>query len=615
MGDPNTSTRPSRLQWKWRTLCVCFILHTISSLSVLMVSASAVLAAENAYTVVIHSATASKELQTLLEDLQNTLEARVEPELSDAAYLRYHFEQDRVYLKKFLEAAGYYRAVIVAGFNETTYAATFNVDAGTQYKFGNVQLIVDALDDSGGKEISLPGLETLNAKPGAPALAGAVLADEQSITAWVEKNNCLFEQRTSHQAIVNYNDQRVDITYHVLAGPEATIGEIGFSGNESVVGLHLRKRVSLEQGDCFRRSKINDANVALLRSGLLANAQAVLPAAPAQDGSVPVTFSVTESAHRSVRAGASFSTDIGPGVGAGWEHRNFLSHGEKFSTDLTLATQKQKLDTQLVKPFFRRTDQRLILGNAIMQENNDAFKTTGISFSGSVDRDFRNKWMLGAGLKYDFEQIRDQKSKENFALFSVPLFASQDKRDDLLNPQSGWTFRFDTAPSMDTLEPATSFLKNRISGSYYQPVTKSGRSLLAVRIAAGSIAGVTTDKIPATDRFYTGGGGSIRGYGYQLAGPLDADKDPLGGRSFLELSTELRQRIGKNYGVVAFIDSGNTFDAVYPDLAGGLQWGTGLGFRYYTDFGPIRADIAAPLNKRSGVDDAFQFYFSFGQAF
>lgn len=619
MGDPNTRSRQCPLQcplqWKWRTLCVGFVLQTISSLSVFLVSATAVLAAENVYTVIIQSATPSKELRTLLEDLQKTLESRATPELSDAAYMRYRFQQDRAYLEKFLEAAGYYRAVIEADFDETEYTALFRIEAGEQYTFGNIRLVVDAPDGRREKAISLPGLETLNAKPGAPARAGAVLADEQSITAWVEKNNCLFEQSTSHRAIVNYNDRRVDVTYHVVAGPEATIGEIRFSGHESIAGPHLRKRVSLQQGDCFKRSKINAANVALMRSGLLAKAQAVLPAAPAQDGTVPVTFQVTESAHRSVKAGASFSTDIGPGVGAGWEHRNFLSHGEKFSTDLTLATQEQKLDTRLVKPFFLRTDQRLKLGNAITQENNDAFETTGISFSGSVDRDFRNKWLLGAGLEYGFEQIRDQKSKENFALFSVPLFASQDRRDDLLNPQRGWTFRFDTAPSIDTLEPATSFLKNRISGSYYQPVTSSGRSLLAVRMAAGSIAGVTTAKIPATHRFYTGGGGSIRGYGYQLAGPLDADKDPLGGRSFLELSTELRQRIGENYGVVAFIDGGNAFDAVYPDLADGLRWGAGLGFRYYTGFGPIRVDMAVPLNRRSGVDDAFQLYFSFGQAF
>lgn len=572
-------------------------------------------AGDGNYTAVIQGHNPSKELLSLLNGLQKALEMRAEQEVPDAGYLRYRLEQDRVFLKKSLEAAGYYKAEIDAGFDETTYTATFRVDAGAQYKFGNIQFIVDAQGGRADKPVSLPAGKTLNAKPGAPALAAAVLADEQSITAWVDGNNCLFEHRTSHQAIINHNEQRLDIEYHVLAGPDARIGEIRFSGQETIADLYLRRRVSLKTGECFTRSKINLAKVALLRSGLLAKADVVLPDPPAPDGTVPVTFSVTEGAHRSVKAGASYSTDIGPGISAGWEHRNFLAHGEKFTTDLSLATQERRLDTQLVKPFFKRADQRLKLGNVIKQEDNDAFKTTGINVSGGVERDFSNKWLAGAGLKYGFEQIRDQNSKDNFALFSVPLFAFQDQRDDLLNPQSGWTLRFDTAPSIDTLEPTISFLKNRINGSYYQPLSAAGRSVLAVRMAAGSIAGVTTDRVPATDRFYTGGGGSIRGYGFQLAGPLDAGKDPLGGRSFVELSTELRQRIGGNYGVVAFIDGGNAFDAAYPDLEGGLRWGAGGGFRYYTDFGPIRADIAVPLNRRSGVDDAFQVYFSFGQAF
>lgn len=567
------------------------------------------------YSAIIQGKTPSKELQTLLSGLQKTLEMRVEQEIPDAGYLRYRFEQDRVFLKKALEAAGYYKATIDAGFDETTGAATFGVDTGAQYQFGDIQLIVNARGDREDKAISLPEIEKLNAKPGAPALAAAVLADEQSIAAWVDENNCLFEHRTSHQAILNHHEQRLDIEYHILAGPDARIGEIRFSGQETIADLHLRRRVSLKTGDCFRRSAINHANVALLRSGLLAKSDPVLAGTPAPDGMAPVTFLVTERAHRSIKGGASYSTDIGPGISAGWEHRNFLAHGEKFTVDLSLATQERRLDTQLVKPFFLRTDQRLKFGNIIKQEDNDAFETTGLNFSAGIDRDFSNKWLLGAGLVYGFEQIRDQNSKDNFALFSIPIFAFQDRRDDLLNPQSGWTLRFETTPSIDTLGPSTSFLKNRVSGSYYQPLSSAGRSVLAVRIAAGSIAGATTDQVPATDRFYTGGGGSIRGYGFQLAGPLDAGKDPLGGRSFTELSTELRQRIGEDYGIVAFLDGGNSFDAIYPDLTGGLRWGAGLGARYYTDFGPIRADIAIPLNRRSGVDDAFQVYFSFGQAF
>lgn len=615
---PNKSSRNSDRAIKRYAKFTCALVLNLAILAYVALSSSTAAAASTGdgnYTAIIQGHNPSKELQILLSDLQNALDARVELELLDAAYLHYRFDQDRVFLKKSLEAAGYYKVEIGAGFDEATRTATFRVDAGPQYLFGNIQLIVDAQGASSGQAISLPEIAALKAKPGIPALAEAVLADEQSISAWAEKNNCLFEHRTSHQAILNHNERRLDIEYHILAGPDARIGEISFAGQQTIAGLHLQRRAALKTGDCFKRSKINHANVELQRSGLLAKTEVVLPDAPAQDGTVPVTFLVTEAAHRSVKAGASYSTDIGPGISAGWEHRNFLRHGEKFSAGLSLAAQEQRLDTQFVKPFFRRTDQRLKFGSVIVQEDSDAYKTTGLSASTGVERDFSSNWLAGAGLAYGFEQIRDQNSKDIFALFSVPLFAFQDKRDDLLNPQSGWTLRLDTAPSIDTLTPATSFLKSRLSAGYYQPVADSGRSVLAVRFATGGIAGSATESVPATGRFYTGGGGSIRGYGFQLAGPLDEGKDPLGGRSFVEMSTEWRQRIGGNYGVVAFIDGGNAFDSAYPDFEGGLRWGAGFGARYYTDFGPIRADIAVPLSRRSGVDDAFQVYFSFGQAF
>jgi len=120
--------------------------------------------------------------------------------------------------------------------------------------------------------------------------------------------------------------------------------------------------------------------------------------------------------------------------------------------------------------------------------------------------------------------------------------------------------------------------------------------------------------VPADERFYAGGGGSIRGYSYQSVGPLSGG-DPVGGRSLLELSTELRLRLGERFGFVGFLDGGSAFGAAFPDFDEELLWGTGLGFRYFTAVGPLRLDFAVPLDRRHGIDDAFQVYISLGQAF
>jgi translocation and assembly module TamA len=159
-----------------------------------------------------------------------------------------------------------------------------------------------------------------------------------------------------------------------------------------------------------------------------------------------------------------------------------------------------------------------------------------------------------------------------------------------------------------------SFFKGYGSYSHYLTLLKHPFLVFAGRAALGSMSGVDTNSIPADIRFYAGGGGSIRGYAFQSVSPL-LDGDPVGGRSLLEFSAEFRLRITQTLGLVAFLDGGSAFDSVYPDFDTSLRWGTGGGVRYFTPIGPLRVDVGVPLDRREGLDDAFQVYISLGQAF
>jgi translocation and assembly module TamA len=110
----------------------------------------------------------------------------------------------------------------------------------------------------------------------------------------------------------------------------------------------------------------------------------------------------------------------------------------------------------------------------------------------------------------------------------------------------------------------------------------------------------------------------VRGYGYQELTPLQIAPrsgalEPFGGRSLIEGSAELRWRRSERLGFAAFIDAG----AAGPDIApafDALRYGAGLGVRYYPGFGPIRFDVATPIDPRA-QDEAVQVYISIGQAF
>jgi translocation and assembly module TamA len=159
-----------------------------------------------------------------------------------------------------------------------------------------------------------------------------------------------------------------------------------------------------------------------------------------------------------------------------------------------------------------------------------------------------------------------------------------------------------------------SFNKSRVTYSHYLEVLDSPGVVLAGRGSVGTLFGADRDEVPADLRFYAGGGGSVRGFGFQLAGDLDDDDNPLGGRSLLELSGEVRLRLTETFGVVAFVDAGTVYSKEVPDFKETLRIGAGPGLRYFSPIGPVRLDIGLPVNKRDS-DDSFQVYVSLGQAF
>ena len=167
----------------------------------------------------------------------------------------------------------------------------------------------------------------------------------------------------------------------------------------------------------------------------------------------------------------------------------------------------------------------------------------------------------------------------------------------------------------------------RLNGSDYLPILPKERLVLATWGTLGTIFVNDIDDVSPNKRFYSGGGGSIRGYGFQLLGPVDRRKVPTGGRSIFECGIETRVKVTDNFGLVAFLEGGSVTHKAMPDFRKknhlhqrNLLWGTGLGGRYFTAIGPIRVDIAIPLKKRhtpSGrrIDAPYQVYVSVGQAF
>src|SRR3546814_21022 len=193
---------------------------------------------------------------------------------------------------------------------------------------------------------------------------------------------------------------------------------------------------------------------------------------------------------------------------------------------------------------------------------------------------------------------------------ALPGELGYDTSDDLLDPRNGLRARLRLSPEASVQTCALPIFRGTFDLSGYYGV--SNDLVIAARTRLGSIIGSGRTDIAPSRRLYAGGGGSVRGFGYQELGPRDMDNDPLGGRSVNEFALEARYRFG-NFGIVPFVDAGQVYRSSYPQFSD-IRFGVGIGGRYYTNFGPVRVDGAVPINRRPG-ESRYTLYIGIGQAF
>jgi translocation and assembly module TamA len=550
------------------------------------------------------------DLQTYLRDILKDRLATLPEETDNEAEVkrrqRYREQSIRRDLVKALHAKGYYDANVQ--FHETISQASsgvYHIQTGTAYR------ISDIVYPQGDWDLYI---QKLGIRPDDILDAQTVLQQQSALYREIDKDHCYFDLNVNHAVILNKENKSANLEYKIIAKEKAAFGTTFFSGQGSVETSYLNKLVPWRKGDCFRRSKIENLRTQLFESGLFSRVETTLPSSPDDNGLVDIKVNVKERAHRTVRLGLNYYTDTGPGLTAGWEHRNIFGQAEKLSADLTISTIEQNLKTSLSKPFFVRNDQTLNLSSSIKRQDTDAFEEIGLDIGGNIHRRFTRRLSGSVGGKYSLSRIKeDGRSTNTYGLLSLPGALTYDSRNNTLDPRKGWYLHGILSPYFDTHGESDPFIKMLLSGSTYIDLGKSPNMVLALRGQIGSIAGAASENIPATERFYAGGGGSVRGYGFQEVGPM-RNGDPEGGRSIVTGSAELRYKLTEKIGMVTFVDVGSVTDTTTPDFHDPAI-GAGLGARYYTDFGPIRFDIGVPLTQKKQTDDAFQIYISIGQAF
>jgi translocation and assembly module TamA len=287
-------------------------------------------------------------------------------------------------------------------------------------------------------------------------------------------------------------------------------------------------------------------------------------------------------------------------------------------------TQEQLAAVQFRRSNFRQRDQVLNLQALASHTNRNAYEARTIQVGGNIERQsniiWHKKWTWSLGADFiatDERGVFDllgMKATRTFLITALPATLAYDGSDDLLDPTRGFRLGGRISPEISAHGGSFAYARTQIDASAYRPV--SSTVVAAGRIRLGTIIGASSLSIAPSRRLYAGGGGSVRGYGYQQLGPHDIDGDPIGGRGLAEFALEARVRLkafGGNFGVVPFFDGGTLTTKSWPSTSG-WQFGAGIGVRYYSSFGPIRIDVGTPLNPRPS-DGRIAVVVSLGQAF
>ena len=518
-----------------------------------------------------------------------------------------------------LQSQGYYEGVVEGRLEKGTTdqpKAVVRFKPGPRYNIGPSRVIL-ASELAANSEAPAPplSLSEVGLTAGEPALAADILAAVDRVEEAFRNRGYPRAAVTATRFTLDKSKRVVEAEVSVDPNRFARMGGIITVGDYVVDQSYLEALRTWKIGQPWHQEMLNNYLDALRQSGLFQTVEGSAAKDEDSAGHRPVRLRLTAAAPRTVGGQISYDTDFGPGVNAYWEHRNLTGHGDRLRVDMPLWVDMQQLTVSYRYPYFRRPDQDIIASGGLIHEDTDAYELYSGAIAAGVERRLSRWWRASVMASMEGGSLRDPGAdRQEFIMIGLPVSATYDSTNSLLNPTRGYRLKMQASPYVGTYREDFEVVQTRIEGNAFIPVS-SDRLVMALRGVWGSVWGINhSQEVPSALRFYSGGGGSVRGYDYQSVGPRNALNEPLGGLSQVEVGAEARLRFGENFGLVAFVDGGMVYANADDEIFQNMLWGAGLGFRYFTAVGPVRLDVALPLDRREG-DSSWQMYISLGQSF
>jgi translocation and assembly module TamA len=574
----------------------------------------------------IHYDTALRGLDTIkLTSQFNSLSALKggHGKAGNAAVVAARAREDEALAVRLMKSLGYYDGTATSSIetipgDATKVRAIVSATPGKQYKLGTVTVNAQPTTPPGLAEAQLP------LHPGDPIEADRVQGAEANVALVLPQKGYPFVKIGQRDILLDDVTGTGDYTLPVDTGPRSRFGVFTTEGKLAFDAAHVAVLTRFKPGDLYDNRLTDDLRAALVATGLFAtvSVEPVRTGNINPDGTEQVNLLVEQERgkQRSLAVSGGYSTGEGIQLTGSFTNRNLWNPEGALILTAIGGTQEQGASATFRRSNAGQRHRTVTLTAAADHTQYDAYNALTTTLSGKISYDSTPIWQKKFTYAYGFELVGTNESVYDFNanasvrgtyfIVALPGQVEFDRSDSLLNPTKGYRLKLSISPETSVRGAVRPYVRTLLEASYYKSI---GQSLvLAGRVRAGSIDGTDRDDLAPSRRYYGGGGGSVRGYGNQRLGPLDPQGNPVGGRSINEFALEARYRFG-NYGIVPFFDGGNAYESSIPQRSD-LRYGAGIGGRFYTNFGPLRVDVATPLNPRKG-DGKVALYISIGQAF
>lgn len=539
--------------------------------------------------------------------------------------LRRRADNDLPDLLKVLHSQGYFGAQVnvLIDAKEQPIAVNIAVTAGELFTLTNIILkadqqtsanLLDALDR---RALGFPYQQ--------PALPAAITAAETKMLGQLAEQGYPFARIIERNALADNITHTLQLEYLIQSGPLAFFGATSIYGLKHVKEELIRKKITWQEGEVFHAQELVKTQQALEALGLFVSVEISYADQVGEQQNLPMKIQLIEGKMRTIGAGISYMNDPGfkvhqawqrLGVTGAWQHRNIRGIGEKLSLEATLGWKYSAGQLQFVQPEYFRPQEDLIWLAEATHDITKGYTESFLAVSATLERKVSRNLRFSYGLMFKRLLSSHSEKEGRFTLFKIPLQLHWSNADNLLDPVRGNAISYKAIPSYQFLSPRFVYWINTLSYSFYTPLKEDHSLVLALKGTVGTILGAKRRVIPPPERFYAGSDVLLRGYRYKTVSPVNAHFKPLGGLSLAVASAELRWRPAERLGWVLFYDVGNVYRENWPQPLNYKQLqAVGVGLRYPTPIGPVRADLALPLNRRRHIDSAFQLYFSIGQSF